>query len=91
MLKYFPMMLCCKYIFTVVYIVNFIYVLFFRNFFLGCDGIFLNYNWTKDTLKKSVLEAGSRRTDVYVGVDVFGRGCLGGGGFSTDLVCVARE
>lgn len=26
--------------------------------------------------------AGRRRADIYVGVDVFGRGCLGGGGYS---------
>lgn len=53
-----------------------------------CDGIFLNYNWKQANLKKSVDEAGIRRTDVFVGVDVFGRGCLGGGGFSTNIVCV---
>lgn len=53
-----------------------------------CDGIFLNYNWKQVNLKKSVDEAGIRRTDVFVGVDVFGRGCLGGGGFSTNIVCV---
>ena len=25
--------------------------------------------------------------DVFVGVDVFGRGCYGGGGFETHKVC----
>jgi len=28
------------------------------------------------------LSDGSRRRDIFVGVDVFGRGCLGGGGFN---------
>ena len=27
-----------------------------------------------------------RRYDVYVGVDVFGRGCFGGGGWNTNKV-----
>ncbi|KFM56630.1 Cytosolic endo-beta-N-acetylglucosaminidase, partial [Stegodyphus mimosarum] len=56
-----------------------------RDFFYGCDGIFLNYNWKDEDLKLSVSEAGLRKTDVYVGLDVFGRGCLGGGGFSTNI------
>ena len=34
-----------------------------------------------------------RQYDVYVGVDVFGRGCLGGGGYNTcevnmTLICL---
>ncbi|XP_050424931.1 cytosolic endo-beta-N-acetylglucosaminidase [Adelges cooleyi] len=46
--------------------------------FQACDGIFLNYNWKEEDLIKSVINAGSRIVDVYVGVDVFGRNCLGG-------------
>nr|CAD7575587.1 unnamed protein product [Timema californicum] len=57
--------------------------LFKKPFFELCDGIFLNYCWTEVNLKKSVENAGTRRIDVYVGVDVFGRGCFGGGGFNT--------
>ncbi|KAL1465732.1 hypothetical protein WDU94_005275 [Cyamophila willieti] len=56
-----------------------------KDFFQSCDGIFLNYNWNEDTLKKSLENAGVRKHDVYVGVDVFGRGCFGGGGFNCDL------
>lgn len=57
-------------------------------FFTSCNGIFLNYNWKEEDLTQSVKLAGHRQTDVYVGVDVFGRGCLGGGGFSTDVVSI---
>ncbi|OWF35240.1 cytosolic endo-beta-N-acetylglucosaminidase-like [Mizuhopecten yessoensis] len=54
-------------------------------FFDVCDGIFLNYNWKDASLRRSKELASSRgrAMDVYVGVDVFGRGCLGGGGFNT--------
>ncbi|XP_034248138.1 cytosolic endo-beta-N-acetylglucosaminidase [Thrips palmi] len=55
-----------------------------RCFFDACDGIFLNYTWTKKHLKRSVKIAGARCLDVYVGVDVFGRNCYGGGGFDSD-------
>ena len=53
------------------------------DFFLHCDGIFLNYNWKAENLKKSLdtlrsRNAIGRSTDIYVGIDVFGRGCLGG-------------
>ncbi|XP_064405516.1 cytosolic endo-beta-N-acetylglucosaminidase-like isoform X3 [Halichondria panicea] len=57
-------------------------------FFDLCDGIFLNYNWSEDGLSSSGSVAGDRRGDVYVGVDVFGRGCFGGGGFNS---CKAVE
>ena len=60
----------------------------YRVFFDACDGIFLNYWWSKNTLKNSVKNAGpDRQADVYVGVDVFGRGCLGGGGYNSKAVC----
>ncbi|XP_071962503.1 cytosolic endo-beta-N-acetylglucosaminidase-like [Antedon mediterranea] len=55
-----------------------------RMFFDGCDGIFLNYNWNEQKLKDSVKNAGARPHDVYVGVDIFGRGCFGGGGWNTN-------
>lgn len=47
-------------------------------FFDSCDGIFMNYAWKEAELKNSVNRAGNRKWDVYVGVDVFARGCLGG-------------
>ncbi len=50
-----------------------------------CDGIFLNYGWKVENLERSLSNAGARQFDVYVGVDVFGRGCHGGGGFNSDL------
>lgn len=46
--------------------------------FQACDGIFLNYNWNEEDLIKSVTNAGKRNIDVYVGIDVFGRNCIGG-------------
>ena len=53
-------------------------------FFDVCDGIFLNYNWSDIHLKHSLEMAGEKRQhDIYVGVDVFGRGCPGGGGWNT--------
>jgi mannosyl-glycoprotein endo-beta-N-acetylglucosaminidase len=55
----------------------------FRPFFDICDGIFLNYTWKEENLKNSVESAGMRHLDVYVGVDVFGRNCYGGGGFNS--------
>ncbi|XP_014664041.1 PREDICTED: cytosolic endo-beta-N-acetylglucosaminidase-like [Priapulus caudatus] len=56
-------------------------------FFDSSDGIFLNYGWTKETLASSAAVAGAdgRLQDVYVGIDVFGRGVYGGGGFNTSL------
>nr|VZI34789.1 unnamed protein product [Spirometra erinaceieuropaei] len=49
------------------------------------DGIFLNYNWNLDLLRLSQETAGSTHWSkrVFVGVDCFGRGCPGGGGFNT--------
>ncbi|UJR27291.1 hypothetical protein I4U23_008586 [Adineta vaga] len=52
-------------------------------FFEACDGIFLNYTWKSDMLLQSKIHAGERYRDIFVGIDVFGRGCFGGGGFNT--------
>ncbi|CAG9766938.1 unnamed protein product [Ceutorhynchus assimilis] len=54
-----------------------------RCFFDSCDGIFLNYGWNEEKLINTVAMAGTRRFDVFVGVDVFGRGVFGGGQFNT--------
>lgn len=58
-----------------------------RVYFDHCDGIFLNYGWDKADLEKSAEVAiiSSRVEDVYVGVDVFGRGCYGGGGMKSAI------
>ncbi|XP_078033690.1 cytosolic endo-beta-N-acetylglucosaminidase isoform X2 [Augochlora pura] len=56
------------------------------NFFLSCDGIYLNYNWTKSKLENSCIVAKSHNQNIqniYVGLDVWGRGCPGGGGFNS--------
>ncbi|XP_015511379.1 cytosolic endo-beta-N-acetylglucosaminidase isoform X1 [Neodiprion lecontei] len=55
-------------------------------FFEVCDGIFLNYNWTDTGLASSRNQAiaGNRVRDIYVGLDVWGRGCPGGGGFQSE-------
>ncbi|XP_011498269.1 PREDICTED: cytosolic endo-beta-N-acetylglucosaminidase [Ceratosolen solmsi marchali] len=54
-------------------------------FFNSCDGIFLNYTWTDSGLIESVIRANkqNRIKDIYVGLDVWGRGCPGGGGFNS--------
>ena len=57
-----------------------------RVFFDNSDGIFLNYTWNEEKLKQSVVNAAERRNDVFVGVDVFGRNCFGGGGWNTKEV-----
>lgn len=55
-----------------------------KDFFDSCDGIFLNYVWKPIDLANSAILAKERIFDVYVGIDVFGRNCFGGGGFNTD-------
>ncbi|XP_041473425.1 cytosolic endo-beta-N-acetylglucosaminidase-like [Lytechinus variegatus] len=54
-----------------------------RIFFDASDAIFLNYTWNENKLATSVQNAGPRKHDVYVGVDIFGRNCFGGGGWNT--------
>ncbi|XP_053214791.1 cytosolic endo-beta-N-acetylglucosaminidase-like [Panonychus citri] len=56
-------------------------------FFQCCDAIFLNYTWTDHNLRDSSGFAASlgRLNDVFVGIDVFGRGMVGGGGFKTNV------
>ncbi|NWQ63743.1 ENASE acetylglucosaminidase, partial [Neopipo cinnamomea] len=55
-----------------------------RVFFDACDGLFTNYNWKEEQLEHTLRLAGPRNADVYVGVDVFARGDVIGGGFDTD-------
>lgn len=55
-----------------------------KRFFDACDGIYTNYAWKADDPSRSALAAEGRRWDVYTGVDVFGRGTWGGGGFDAD-------
>ncbi|RUS76049.1 hypothetical protein EGW08_016179, partial [Elysia chlorotica] len=57
-------------------------------FFELCDGIFLNYCITKEKMRNSREKAlhSGRQYDVYVGIDCFGRGTPGGGGFNLRMV-----
>ncbi|KAF9580926.1 hypothetical protein BGW38_002237, partial [Lunasporangiospora selenospora] len=52
-------------------------------FFQQSDGIFTNYGWKSHQVKLSAELAGSRKRDVYTGIDIWGRGTYGGGGFTT--------
>jgi mannosyl-glycoprotein endo-beta-N-acetylglucosaminidase len=55
-------------------------------FFNVCDAIFINYTWKDENLKKCIDFSDKKRlNDIYIGVDVFGRGCLGNGGFNTNV------
>jgi len=40
-------------------------------------------------LLQSKINAGERYRDVFVGIDVFGRGCFGDGGFNTCEVIIS--
>ncbi|XP_021295371.1 cytosolic endo-beta-N-acetylglucosaminidase 1 [Herrania umbratica] len=55
-----------------------------KPFFDICDGIFVNYTWMEDYPKLSATAAGDRKFDVYMGIDVFGRGTYGGGQWTTN-------
>lgn len=55
-----------------------------RDFFCACDGIFTNYHWKDDYPSSCALEAKGRRLHVYMGIDTFGRGTWGGGGYNVD-------
>ncbi|KOB56747.1 Cytosolic endo-beta-N-acetylglucosaminidase, partial [Operophtera brumata] len=52
-------------------------------FFDACDGIFTNYSWSERNVAESALVAGDRITDLYIGIDVWGRNFFGGGEFNT--------
>ena len=56
-----------------------------QDFFNVSDGFFVNYTWKTHNLKNTKDMSGNRHRDVYVGVDVFGRGCLGNGGFNCNM------
>ncbi|XP_051851402.1 cytosolic endo-beta-N-acetylglucosaminidase isoform X1 [Antechinus flavipes] len=54
-----------------------------RVFFDSCDGIFTNYNWKEDHLER-MASFELRKENIYVGVDIFARGNVVGGGFNTN-------
>ncbi|GAA5920021.1 hypothetical protein JCM1841_000382 [Sporobolomyces salmonicolor] len=56
-------------------------------FVSACDSIFLNYFWRPNDVAATATLLDqcdpSRKGDVYFGIDVFGRGSFGGGGFDS--------
>ncbi|KAJ0176944.1 hypothetical protein K1T71_006953 [Dendrolimus kikuchii] len=54
-----------------------------KAFFDASDGFFTNYSWSESDIKSSVEAAGDRLTDLYIGIDVWGRNFYGGGQFNT--------
>lgn len=54
-----------------------------KAFFHACDGFFTNYSWSVSDVVHSVQEAGDRVTDLFIGIDVWGRNFYGGGQFNT--------
>ncbi|XWS65802.1 hypothetical protein CRYUN_Cryun05aG0144700 [Craigia yunnanensis] len=56
-----------------------------KPFFDISDGIFVNYFWEENYPKLSATVAGDRKFDVYMGIDVFGRGTYGGGQWTTNV------
>ena len=53
------------------------------SFFKMCDAIFLDYKYTIDKIRHTSTAANQRNYDVYVGIDCYGRGTYGGGGYNT--------
>ena len=55
-------------------------------FFKATDGLFTNYGWREQELRdtRAVANTMNRVPDIYTGIDCFGRGSLGGGGFGVD-------
>ena len=47
-----------------------------ESFFNVCDGIFVNYTWKDENLAKCMTYS-ERIRDIYIGVDIFGRGVYG--------------
>ena len=56
-------------------------------YFDNSDGIFTNYFWKDEKLDECVRNARNRITDVYVGVDVFGRSKEQTGELDSDIPC----
>lgn len=60
-------------------------------FFAASDSIFTNYGWREPDLDYTVSMACamSRKDDILVGIDCYGRGSLGGGGFGVGTALAA--
>lgn len=63
-----------------------------KAFFDACDGFFTNYSWTVADVASSAEAAEQRVTDLYIGIDVWGRNFYGGGQFNTqEAIRVAHQ
>ena len=63
-------------------------------FFQATDGLFTNYWWRKQELgdTRAMANTMNRVPDIYTGIDCFGRGSLGGGGFGVgEALSLIRE
>lgn len=56
-----------------------------EQFFKSSSAMFTNYHWDRNAPVRSAVKAGTRRTDVFTGIDVHGRNTFGGGGFHTHI------
>jgi endo-beta-N-acetylglucosaminidase D len=57
----------------------------------ACNGIWLNYTWSESAPGEACTAAGGRKYDVYMGIDAFGRGTYGGGGFNCNVALEAAK
>lgn len=48
-------------------------------YFLASGAIFTDYHWNKSKLENTEKNAGNQKNNVFVGIDVWGRGQYGGG------------
>ncbi|CAH0578949.1 unnamed protein product [Chrysodeixis includens] len=63
-----------------------------KAFFDVCDGFFTNYSWTVSDVVSSAEAAEERVTDLFIGIDVWGRNFYGGGQFNTqEAIRVAHQ
>ena len=62
-----------------------------KPFFDVCDAIFLNYAWDQSAAADSASVAGDRICDLFLGVDVFGRGTFAGGKFNSHLASAVSQ
>ena len=60
-------------------------------FFDMADGLFINYKWEEASAQEMSQLAGARRPQVYLGIDVHGRGSFGGGGWNCDVALAVAK
>ncbi|CAD8152913.1 unnamed protein product [Paramecium octaurelia] len=53
------------------------------NYFQACNYFFSDYHWNLNKLANTEKNAGSQKNNVFVGIDVWGRGQYGGGQFNS--------